>query len=277
MQNLNILIPLDFSAVSEQAFLMADILAKKIPVNIHLLHVIEANHTIIADNPDLSEAVDLTAFHQKEKEAVAHFAHLKLSERDFQPHIKVGLLTSQINLAAQELKADLVIMGTKGATGWLERISGSEAQHVARYLDNPVLTIRAGASVNELKNILLVADFELFGKGEQIDLIKSIADAFDSTIHLLQILKKEDEPYKDQVQYKMDFFAEKHQLTRFETHLYRNHKVEDGVKNFSNEAQIDLVCIRTHARKGINHLLFGSIAERLINHCIKPLLTFHIK
>jgi len=277
MQNLNILIPLDFSSVSEQAFLMADLLALKIPLNIHLLHIIEANEAVIAGNPELSESLDLTAFQKKEKDALAYFEALKNTGRNFHPHIKVGLITSQINLAAKEFNADLVIMGTKGANGWMERISGSEAQHVARHLNIPVLTLRPGTPVSELKNILLVDDFELIEKGTQIDLIKLIADAFGSTIHLLQILKEVDEPYADDILAQMKFFADEHQLHRFETHIYRDKKVEDGIRNFNKEAQMDLVCIRTHARKGINHLLFGSIAERLVNHCLKPLITFHIK
>jgi nucleotide-binding universal stress UspA family protein len=108
-------------------------------------------------------------------------------------------------------------------------------------------------------------------------MIKQLAKAFDSTIHLLQILKEVDEPYTDVIQAQMKFFAEEHQFTKFETHLQRDKKVTHGVKNFNQEYEMDLVCIRTHGRKGISYFLFGSIAERLINQCIKPLLTFHLK
>lgn len=277
MKPLNILIPTDFSAVSERAFLMTDKLSQKFAVNIHLLHVIEANDSLIAGDPNSSEAVDITAFHKKEEEAQKNFNSLRNTGNNFEPHIKTGLLIDQIRLASIEFEADLVIMGTKGSDGFMEKISGSEAQHIVRYLEMPVITLRPGTPVTELKNILLAADFEHFGKGIQINLIKNIAEAFGSTIHLLQILKEDDERYADQIQAQMKFFAEEHHLGHYEIHLYRDRHVTTGVKNFNKEAEMDLVCVRTHGRKGISHILFGSIAERLVNHCLKPLLTFHLK
>ena len=277
MKTLNLLIPTDFSPVSEQAIQTAYKLAKNIDAKIHILHVIEANDAIIAENPDLSEAIDLKAFHKKEANAAEKFNALKEAGLDFVPHVKIGLLTKEINKVAREISANLLIMGTEGSSGFMEKISGSDAQHVVRQLEVPVLTLRPGTSINELKNILLVADFEHFGKGEQINMIKQIADAFDSTIHLLQIIKEEDEPYADEILEQMKFFAKEHQLVKFETNFYRDKKVADGVRNFNKEAEMDLVCIRTHGRKGISHFLFGSIAERLVNHCLKPLLTFHLK
>lgn len=277
MKNLTILIPIDFSPVSRQAFLMADILSQKFTVKIHLLHVIEASESIISGNPDLAEAIDVSAFKKKKEEALIQFNSLNNEGRNLESHIKIGLLTDQIHLAEIEFGADLVIMGTKGADGFMELISGSEAQHVVRYLDVPVITIRPGTPVTEFKNILLVADFEHSGKDIQINLIKNIAETFGSTIHLLQILKEGDERYVDQIQAQMRFFAEQHHIERFEMHLYRDHQITKGVSNFNKEAEMDLVCIKTHGRKGISHLLFGSIAERLVNHCQKPLLTFKLK
>lgn len=276
-QKLNILIPTDFSLLSEMAFEMAEMLSQKMDVNIHLLHVIETNDSILGDHPELSEAVDLTSFYENQKQTSEYFEHLKASGKSYETHLRVGLLTNQIREATRDLAIDLVIMSTHGADGLMERISGSEAQHIARYLQVPVITLRSNTSIFDLKNILFVADFEMFGKGIQIDLIKKIAHAFDSTIHLLQILKKEDEPYLDEIEEQMKFFAREHELERYEIHVYKDNHVASGIKNFNQEADMDLVCIRTHGRRGISHLWFGSIAERLVNHCLKPLFTFHLK
>lgn len=273
METLNILIPTDFSEVSYLAIEMAQVLERKIPIQIHMLHMLQVNDS----DSDYLEGRSDAVLENKKLEALNKFEALKSRRAKFEAHIRVGKLTDQINLATAELGADLVLMGTKGSDGFMEMISGSEAQHVARYLQVPVLTIRPGTPMLDLKNILLVADFEQFGKGIQIETIKKLAKAFDSTIHLLQILTEGEEKYADEIKAQMKFFAEEHQLEKYETHLYRDHRVADGVRNFNREAEMDLVCIRTNGRKGINHLLFGSIAERLVNHCIKPLLTFQLK
>lgn len=273
MENLNILIPTDFSEVSYLAIEMAQVLERKIPIQIHMLHVLQVNDS----DSDYLEGHSDAELEKKKSNALGQMEALKSRGAKFEAHVRVGKLTDQTNQAASELRADMVLMGTKGSDGFMEMISGSEAQHVARYLQVPVLTIRPGTPMLDLKNILLVADFELFEKGAQIETIKKLASAFDSTIHLLQILTVEDEKHAEQIKAQMKFFAEEHQLEKYETHLYRDHKVANGVRNFNREAEMDLVCIRTNGRKGINQLLFGSIAERLVNHCIKPLLTFQLK
>ena len=273
METLNILIPTDFSEVSYVAIEMAEVLERKIPIQIHMLHVLQVNDS----DSDYLEGHSEAELDKKKSNALGQMEALKSRWAKFEGHVRVGKLTDQINQAAAELRADMVLMGTKGSDGFMEMISGSQAQHVPRYLQVPVLTIRPGTPMLDLKNILLVAVFELFGKGAQIGTIKKLAGAFDSTIHLLQILTVEDEKHAEQIKAQMKFFAEEHQLEKYETHLYRDHKVADGVRNFNREAEMDLVCIRTNGRKGIDHLLFGSIAERLVNHCIKPLLTFQLK
>lgn len=274
---MNVLIPTDFSEVSYLALQMAGVLGRRIPVTIHLLHVIETDISVLTDQPELSETLDVKEFEKQKEHARKEFESLRTLGLKFNSYVHLGLLTDQINKTAEELNADMVIMGTHGASGFMEKISGSEAQHVARYLTIPVLTVRPGTLVNDIKNILLVADFELFGKGVQINMIKTIAEAFGSTIHLLQILHEGEEKYADQITQQMNFFAQQYGLSNYEVHIYRDQKVASGVRNFNREAEMDLVCIRTHGRKGISHLLFGSIAERLVNHCIKPLLTFQLK
>lgn len=273
METLKIIIPTDFSAVSNLAFEMARVLQKRLPVQLHLLHVLQVNDS----DSEYLEGHSTEEFEKEKEQALQKLDAIVVQDLNFERHVRVGKLTDQINLATLELGADIVIMGTNGSDGFMEVISGSEAQHVARHLQVPVLTIRPGTPMLEFKNILLVADFELFGNGEQIGTIQKLAEAFGSTIHLLQILKDDEEKYADQTVSQMKFFAEEHGLQKYETHVYRDRKVADGVQNFNREAQMDLVCIRTHGRKGINHLLFGSIAERLVNHCIKPLLTFQLK
>ncbi len=274
MKTLKVLIPTDFSDVSFLALQMTELLSKKIPVEVHIVHVIEVN-TSSAEYAETD--IDKKTIREKEERAMIRFTSLKASNRSFQSHIRIGLLTDQIDASAQELGADLIIMGTDGSDGFMERISGSEAQHVARYLKVPVITIRPGAAATGLNNILLVADFEGVAKRLQIGPIKALADAFDSTLHLLQIVEEDEEKYADRIEEKMRSFAVEHQLTRFETHLYRDCKVARGVRNFNREAEMELVCFPTHGRKGLNHFLFRSIAERLVNHCIKPLLTFQLK
>ncbi|MNK04055.1 Universal stress protein family protein [compost metagenome] len=277
MEKINILIPTDFSELSFEAFKMVDLLRSKFVVKLHLLHVIEANDLVFSDHPELSEGVDLLFYQKELARTKANFDLLKQKGIDFEEQISVGLLTTEIKKSSILLAIDLVIIGINEHHTLLDKLSSSEAQQLVRHLAVPVISLKLNTPLSQtLNHMLLVADYEQ-SKGIQLNLIKTIAEVFSSTIHLLQILKDDDENRIDVIKAQMEFFAKMHTLKKYELHLYRDNDVIHGVQNFNKEAAMDLICIRTHGRKGIAHLLFGSIAERLVNNCKKPVLTFHLK
>lgn len=47
----------------------------------------------------------------------------------------------------------------------------------------------------------------------------------------------------------------------------------ESVLNFAREKNIDLIVIATHGRKGLDHFLFGSTAEKIVRYAQCPVLT----
>ena len=45
----------------------------------------------------------------------------------------------------------------------------------------------------------------------------------------------------------------------------------------ADELDCDLIIVGTHTRKGINHIIHSNIAERVIRHTRRNLLSFHIE
>ncbi|MEK7293802.1 MAG: universal stress protein, partial [Nitrospirota bacterium] len=73
-----------------------------------------------------------------------------------------GIPVQQINETAQELKSDLVVMGTRGRTGLAHVLLGSTAEGVVRGAPCPVLTVRSVAKGNlpaVITRILVPVDF----------------------------------------------------------------------------------------------------------------------
>ncbi|NDK55647.1 universal stress protein [Pontibacter fetidus] len=278
-KKLNILVPVDFSPVSFKAIEFLHFLLQTTPVNTHLVHVLEVNTGDWGGSAEASETLDKQKFKAEEQKALQRFEELrKQADFDFTSEIVYGGLTTAIARYAATHQIDLVVMGTEGADGWLEKISGSEAQHVVRYTDVPVITVHQFASITPIHNILWVADFGAEKQPEQtIVTIKNLQRLFNAKLHLLQIIGKEDEQQSQKIQLNMRRFADTYDLQNYELHLHHNYKVPAGVRNFNEASEMDLVLIGTHARKGINHLFYGSIAETLVNHCIRPLLTYHLK
>ncbi|WP_018477741.1 universal stress protein [Pontibacter roseus] len=275
---LDIMVPVDFTPVSYRAIEFLAFLMDKTPINTHLVHVIEVNSAEWAGSVDASETVNKGELKQKQQLAEQKFAELKQHvDFSFTSEVLFGGLTTVLADYANNKSIDLVIMGTDGADGWLEKVSGSEAQHVVRYTNIPVITVHKNAAITPIQNLLWVADFEAEKQPEQsVATIKMLQQLFDARLHLLQIVNKEDENRLNQLKGKMQDFAEQLNLQNYELHLHHNYKVPAGVRSFNEVSEMDLVLIGTHGRKGISHLFYGSVAETLVNHCIRPLMTYHL-
>ncbi|MBD3749305.1 MAG: universal stress protein [Sphingobacteriales bacterium] len=278
MDKLNILVLTDFSQMSLEALKMVSLLGTKFEVKLHLLHVIETNDLVLSDDSEFSDEVDLTAFHKEIETSKINFKKLKDTGIDFEEHLTIGSRNDEIRKFGIVLKADLVILGTDDHHNFLEKLNRSKTYELFKHLGIPVISVKTNTIHNQqLSNILLIADYEYFGKGIQMNLVKAISEAFSSNIHLLQILREEDQNKLDEIEAQMKFFATMHQFEKYQLHLFSDSDLAKGIKIDDKEIEIDLICVRTHRKKEVSHFLYGNIAERLINVGSKPILTFHLK
>lgn len=274
---MKILIPTDFSAQSEYACILARKINEKIPSEIHFVHVLNVPDTVEqTDKGKISTCGDISPATVQRMYNDVHSKIVEFQKKTYpeaQTHILLGKITERIVEFARSKKFDLIIMGTKGEEKFRDKIAGTEAQHVVRKSSVPVLTVRCDRSSIDFKNILFVHDFNVDEKFD-INLLKKIQSAFDSKIILLHIFKDEkEESKKSVIEQKMKEYADKEALSNYEIHFIRDKDVELGVFHFDQMHSTDLVCIGTH---GKGSLIYASIAEKLVNHMFKPLLTFRI-
>lgn len=276
MEKLKVLIPTDFSVQAEYAYLMVKKLEEKIPVETHFLHVLGVPDTVTMDkNGKIETCGDISVTHvvsQKEI-AVRKLANLKsIYGESVHTHFALGKVTERIVSYAEENKFDLIVMGTKGAWGIKEKISGSETQMIARQSKTPLLSLMCDRSDLVIENILLVHDFSV-PKFENLALLHKLILAFNTKTHLLQITTNQSEPEKQALLQLMDKFASLNSITNFQKHLINDKDVENGVVHFNEMQEMDIVCIGTHGKGGLFHT---SATEKLINHLFKPIISYHL-
>lgn len=173
-------------------------------------------------------------------------------------------------------KIDLVVMGSCGASGIKEIFLGSNAQHVARHSNVPVLVVKKRTENLPFKNIVFVSDF-------MTDLVKPLERVVDlvnmtkADLHLLYI----NTPYHfretHEVQSQMSRFT--HQIKGLNPipHIYNGYNEESGIRQFVKDHNIDLIALTTHGTTGFMRMLKHSIAEDLVNHEEVPVLVINIK
>jgi nucleotide-binding universal stress UspA family protein len=47
------------------------------------------------------------------------------------------------------------------------------------------------------------------------------------------------------------------------------------ILNYANDQKVDMIIMGTHGRKGIDRMLFGSVAEKVVKTATIPVLTVH--
>lgn len=276
MEKLKVLIPTDFSVQAEYAYLMVKKLEEKIPVETHFLHVLGVPDTVTMDkNGKIETCGDISVAHVVSQKEIAErkLANLKsIYGETIHTHFALGKVTERIVSYAEENKFDLIVMGTKGAWGIKEKISGSETQMIARQSKTPLLSLMCDRSDLIIENILLVHDFAV-PKFENLALLHKLILAFNTKTHLLQITTNQSEAEKQALLQLMDKFASLNSLTNYEKHNVDDKDVENGVVHFNQMHEMDIICIGTHGKGGFFH---SSATEKLINHLFKPIISYHL-
>lgn len=140
-----ILAPVDCSESSRQALQKAAALARHEGAELHILNVLE--ETPITSLSGLLPIAEVSGFHalykQDNQETMERFLAQcpELSQVDCKQHFKEGLADQEIQACAQEVHADLIVMGTAGRTGVSGIVVGNTAERVARSLNCSMLTL----------------------------------------------------------------------------------------------------------------------------------------
>lgn len=180
-----------------------------------------------------------------------------------------------VNDYLRENKIDLVVMGTKGASGIKELLIGSTAEKVVRGAICPVIILRKAVSIKTIRNIVVPNAFD----PEQDHLIlelKQLQQMLKATLHIVWINTPANFMPDSITLVKLKEFAHRYQLTNYTLNVYNDLDEKSGVINFARYKEADMIAMGTHGRKGISHLLAGSIAEDVVNHVDIPIWTAHM-
>jgi nucleotide-binding universal stress UspA family protein len=134
-----ILHPTDFSASSKEAFSLACRLAEANEAKIIVVHAFAPPVMApmeMQPPPEIEQEAKEEAMRQlsrvRSESETAKVQHLLIS----------GVAVEVILDAAMNMKADLIVMGTQGRSGWRRLMLGSVTENVLRKAPCPVLTVR---------------------------------------------------------------------------------------------------------------------------------------
>ena len=138
------LVATDFSAGARQAAEEALMLAESFHGRVVFFHVMDQRSYAVSYIHDLGVSLPISppTPEQIEPEWEAFLSGLPLEKIEWEKSMKEGDASSAIVRQAQDLKADVIVMGTHGRSGLPYMLLGSVAEKVVRTAPCAVLTIR---------------------------------------------------------------------------------------------------------------------------------------
>ena len=271
-----ILVPTDFSKEAENALRVAAQLAKKHDAEIYLLHLIELPlHQIdaLGLKGDLPEVM----FFMK----LAHKRFEEVMDEDFLDGVTVHE-TVEFHQSFTDLiktchknNVDLIVMGSHGISGLKEMFIGSNTEKVVRTSDIPVLVIKNEHNHFEVNDFVFASDFKNDNK-ETYKQAALLAEAFNAKLHLVMVNTANNFTTSAVAKERISNFTKDYTFENQSINIYNDETVEQGILNFSQSINADLIGISTHGRQGIAHFFNSSVSSDLVNHAKRPVITFKI-
>jgi nucleotide-binding universal stress UspA family protein len=279
-----ILVPTDFSKPAKLATEVAIAIAKKVKAQVVLLHILEQptsksfNVTGEAISGDSWEDKLFTMkLIEKAKNEFAKIIQETENEGvKVVGHLRLGNPFHGMRTMITELNVDLVVMGTSGRTQLEEMLVGSNTEKVVRHAHCPVLTIHEKPSSTDFKNIVYATSMSEDEKSFS-DVIKNIQEIYNATIHLVRINTPMNFRPDTEVKMIMGNFAKKLRLKNYTLNVFNDLSEEEGIIHFAGSLNADLIGMATHGRTGFAHVLAGSVAEDVVTHSKRPVLTYVLK
>jgi len=275
-----ILVPIDFSPNSKNALRIAAEIARTYNASIELLHTnVAAAYAVplseyvspsqYAEDEEYDEtAAGLLERVKKELLKDPAYASLKVDTR-----VEEGYLFSCVRNVAAEDSVDLVVMGTKGASGVGEFLVGSNTEKVIRVAPCPVLAVPENAKNFSLKTVLLPSTL----KDDQKGIFRYVAEwqkTFGCNVKVLYLNNPSGLPTDGSAEARKNRMAEAAGLAKTEVIMSMGSFFEDStILSVADQYDVDMIAMATHQRHGVSHLLFGSVTEDTVNHSDIPVLA----
>lgn len=271
------LFPTDFSDEATKALPVAAQLARLFNADLHLIHVVSP--VLPGYAPRLHDA---ESQHYQALELIDQaFDELQtlpcLSGLRVYTHVLTG--TDPVDLLDDDrfADADLLVMASTGANGLKETLSGSNAEHLVHRANMPVLVLKNLPDHLDLKTVVFASDFHDH-YDESIEFLKTLLDGFEHpALHLLFVNTLSRFVPTHEIRPRMEAFAVRYGLSGCALNQADELDVETGLLAFAQANKADLIVLGTHGRRGLRHLLQGSIAEDVANHALIPVLTLPLQ
>lgn len=267
-----IIVPTDFSAGAEQALRYALALALKTKAGIHVLHI---NQVAMVDSTMPPETYQLFV---KEIEEFTTSGFAKLESEILAPSGVVYQVESRYGFVAEEIcayaegqEADIIIMGTTGASGAAEILFGSNAAATVGKSHVPVMVIPKDLEFKDYSRIVYATDYNEPEFPAMMRLVY-FAELFDCPLDVIHVKSDADRYFNAE----NNFFKKNKAKISYPNIQYKELEKGDVVNTINGYVEAnhaDLLVMAKHNRNFFDRLFHRSLSKKMAFHTKIPLLV----
>lgn len=274
----NILVATDFSDCAFNAINTAIVIAARHQANLILLEVTTA---LPASN---KLSIDRIISEQHEAALSKSVLRLTKTAKEINDqHLvttssisKVGLIAEQICETAKEINADMIVMGTHGASSLKEFFIGSNSFAVIEKAEHPVLIIPQATTIVNFKRIMFPVR-NIPNALEKYNFLRTIIKHNNSELIVFGVEKKVDNAINnltDSINYFNNQMKDDNVInsTFFKV---GDKNLADEVMQKAKEMGCDLIVITSKLDTNFKEYFIGTFSQQIVNRSQIPVL--HIK
>lgn len=271
---LNILIPTDFSDNANKAMRYAVELFGE-DANYVLVNGFEVPHsgaTMLISIADILEKDSNQLLNETKNALLKDMPNLEAN-------ISVKAVSGSPSAALKKLTStgnyDLVVMGTKGASGLKEVLVGSVASNVLTDVDCPVLAIPADAELLSPTKIVFAADDQVLIEGKLPAALVELSARFNAEVLILNVVAKGELNHVGNAKGQNRTSEGSFEGVNHSIHFIEADNVNEGIEAFLKQNDADILAM-VNRRNDLFSRMFGtSNTKAMIMHSSVPLFAFH--
>lgn len=272
----NILLPTDFSENALNAIKYAAYLFEKGTCNFFLLNVFTpiVYHLDVAlinsGQYALLDAMRETSKKKLKQVKEETFLISKNEDLSVNTITNFNALIPEIDKIVIKEKIDLIIMGTKGATGAKKVLLGTNTVHALQNIKCPLLIIPESFEFEKPKEILFPTDYKIAYTIECLKPILDLSRMFSFRINVLHVLNqsltKEQENNKAVLN---NLFCK----TEVLFHDVTNSGIQEAIQTFQVKTKINMLIMLNNKHSFFEYLFFKQVINQIGYHTKIPFLV----
>jgi nucleotide-binding universal stress UspA family protein len=272
-----IVAPTDFSEISLNAVNYAAQLARAINADLCLLNICVLPVTY-SEVPYPIENMGSLTSDSEERMVQLKEDLTRRTNGKIKIHTDVKTATTVVGELSDYCKSKepyAVVMGTQGRSAIEKIFFGSTAVNAMKHLPWPLVVVPPEARFTEIKKIGLACDLKKVDETIPFSEIRSLVKQFDAELYVLHINSRDEEKFGTvemiEARSLQNMLEDIHPVYRF----LENDDIENGLEEFAETHQIDLLLVVPKRHNIIDKLFHQSNSKKMVLHTHVPLMAIH--